>query len=237
MTFRTGLLLAFAGGVVAPWLLAPMSSLVSVAPTQAASEGLAQCLVLTGFLFVPASIFAPVVGAMFPSYWNATPVTIIRSRPFEILLGILAVCVAYGVSAIGSSLVWPVTWWVLAPMLVAVGLGGLAAIWLVWYSLAIFDAERLAMAIRDTAPKRADKETAERAANDLCRLVRGLRERERPTAAAKAIDQLRLVWERHGAKLTGTRGLTDRVLNECIKDYGKRAEVRQAVEECRGALP
>ena len=124
----------------------------------------------------------------------------------------------------------------MAPMLVAVATGGLTAIWLVWYSLAIFDPERLAKAIRDTAPPRADNETAERAANDLCRLVRGLRERERPTAAAKVIDQLRLVWERHGAKVMGTRGLTNRVLDECMKQYGRRPEVRLAVKRCRGAL-
>ena len=38
MTFRTGLLLVFAGGIVAPWLLAPTSSLVNVGPTPAASH-------------------------------------------------------------------------------------------------------------------------------------------------------------------------------------------------------
>jgi hypothetical protein len=59
---------------------------------------------------------------------------------------------------------------------------------------------------------------------------------QRPTVRHKAIDRLRLVWERHGAKVNSTRGLTNRVLDECMKDYGKRKDVQQAVEKCRGAL-
>jgi hypothetical protein len=224
-------------GAAIPWVVAPVAARW-VAPAEQASDALPQSLVLTGFLFIPASIFAPVLGSMFPSFWRATPVSIIRAEPFLRLLLILGFCVSYGVSATLASFVWDPTWPVVAPLLVSVALGGLATIWLIAYSLSLFDPEHLADAILSTAPERADSAAAIRVAGDLSRLVRGFRERERPVAAAHAIDRLTRLYARHADKVDDDSiRLTGRVLQECMDRYGYRPEVQEAVRQCRSRLP
>lgn len=228
--------IVFAAGCVAPWPLAALGAVLRIGPDQTASNGLADCVVLTGFLFVPASIFAPAVGAMFPNYWNATPVTIIASRPFQRLLWLLLLAIGYVVSSIGVSLLWQTTWLVLAPMLVLAGVGGFLAVRLVAYSLVIFDPVQLAHAIAGTPPM-PNQDPSVTAANDLCRFIRGLVERGRPDAAADAIDQLRGLWKREGAKLAEARRLTDQVLAECDGRYPGRTRIQSAVDACKAALP
>lgn len=208
------------------------------------SKALPSALVLIGFLLVPASIFAPVVGAMFPKYWSATPVTVIRRGPLNLLLWLLVATLVYAVTSLVTAPMVPLKqrWLAVPLLLVVVAFVSVQAVRLIAYSLAILDPDRLTEHLRDTAINSSSGRRTRTAFNDLCRLTRGLMREERPTAAQRGIESMSKV---HGVKARwlgdDSLGLAARVLRECnLKWAGGRTpslqRARRAAKDCWYAM-
>ena len=193
---------------------------------------LAQGLALAGLLLVPAAIFTAVIGAMSPNYWKATPQALIRFSPHDQLLTILAITLGYGVAASIGALFWPPTWFLSVPMLLLVGAGAVAVIWLIGHSLAIIDPLRLGEMIREWGE---DQDNAYVAFNDLCRLVRGMKERERRDVAKTTVGHMRTLWERHGAEVALNGEFALRILGE-IDNKWNQPDMRAVTDACRRAM-
>jgi hypothetical protein len=201
-----------------------------------AENGLDQSLVLAGFLFVPAAIFTVVVGAMFPTYSNATPVMVIRKNPLLSFLPWLALTLGYGVGAIACRSVFKASWLVALPMLGLVGFGAIRTVQLVGYSLTLLDPIRLTDWIASYAMDRKGSALVVPAFNDLCRLLRGMCEGERPITAENIMKAMMTSWERHSDKLQFERPLALRVLKECEVEWSRRPQTMQVIGACRDKI-
>jgi hypothetical protein len=206
------------------------------AATPESGGALQVALLLTGLLFVPASIFAPVVGSMFPSYWKATPVGVIELGPLRELLAALVATLTYGGVATVLSLVpgfGGATWLVVFPALIGVASGTYRAAQLVDFSLRVFDPEWLADWLRAQARRGPDPNS--QAFADLCRLLRGMIERERVSVALHIIV---LMTEMALAREPGVelhRDLALRVLRETRQKW-RRTAIKQATWACATAI-
>jgi hypothetical protein len=228
---------ALAGAIVA-FLVAAAPTLAPgrfpFAPDDGSKAAIDQALVLISLLFVPAAIFPSVIGAMFPAYSNATPVTLIRHTPLHTLLPFFAAALGAAVAAGVSAAFWPTTWFLAAPVLALVGLASVAAVWVIAYTLALLDPIRLADIVAERGLKTSDPEQAIDATGDLARLLRGMLGAHRLEVAIHLIGRLERVWQRHGAVLDPY--LSERVLTEVEAAWGKDKRVRLAVTGCRAAI-
>ena len=213
----------FAGvvGIAALALAIAISTLVPIDSPPDLTAVLPNVLVLSAILLLPASIFPPVVGSMFPKYWRATPVTVIRRGPMYWLLVVLTATLAYGAGSLVATEVLPLsqTWLVPLVLISVVGLLVIQSMWLIGYSMSILDPDRLITYLQRVGVG-GNHDVTRTAFNDLCRLTRGLKDEERPTAAQHAIESLAQVHaKRAGALGESERGLAARVLSDCKRDW------------------
>ena len=203
-------------------------------PTPEAATILQTGLLLTGLLFVPASIFVPVVGAMFPTYWNATPVGLIRLAPLRSLLSVLVGTITYGVVATLLGLLPPLqgmTWVSAFPMVLAVSAGAYRAAQLVAFSLSVFDPIWLA----DWLASESGAAGGDQSFADLCRLLRGMIKRERRTVAVHIIGLMAAMAEAADGGAELHRDLALRVLREADAKWTGR-DIHEASAACRQSL-
>jgi hypothetical protein len=225
------------GAVVAVALAAAPSiapSLVTPGPSPEAGAALDRALLLVALLFLPASIFPAVVGAMFPSYSAATPVVVVRHTPLHAILPLFAAAIGYAVAASAAAIWWPITWLVAFPLVVLVGLGAIAAVWLLGYTLALLDPIRLTDIIAERGLGTNDGRRANAAAGDLCRLLRGMKEQQRLEVCLHILGNIETMWRHHSGSLED--GLCLNVLDEIEAQWGKRRRVREAVASCRAVI-
>ncbi|HJP89067.1 MAG TPA: hypothetical protein VJ850_08540 [Candidatus Limnocylindrales bacterium] len=167
-------------------------------------------LTLTALLLVPASIYVAALGAMFPSFDPATPVSLIGSWPRRIFR-LAMVTLGFGVAAAGlDAFGVPIGPIATSVFVVLVGVGLVDAVWLLDVSLLIINPDRLGQMLADRAlrPRRvgplgrpSDTEV-EQIFDDLARLARELGNRGRPTAASHAIDHLTDIRAAFGGRLS-----------------------------------
>jgi hypothetical protein len=194
------------------------SSAIPVANPPDYGGVLPNLVTVLGFLLVPASIFPSIIGSMFPRFWNATPVTLLNLAPLRRVLLLLTGGVTYALVAfLAAPLLATRQQWLVVPVLsVAVMFGTVMTAQLVGFSLAMLDPDQLSKYLHGVAARERDKEKARQAFNDLCRMVRGLSEAERPTAAEHAITLLGGIGTLRPSLLgADERGLAARVLTEC----------------------
>ncbi len=219
-------------GAASALVATKVSITVGAAANDASISAVGQALALAGLLLVPAAIFTAVVGAMFPTYWKATPQALIRFSPHSLLLTLLAVALGYGIAASVAGLIWPPTWIVAAPLLLLVGARAVSVIWLIGHSLAIIDPLRLSEMIREWG------ETEEHAAvafTDLCRFARGMAERERRDVVKVTIRHMQTLWERRGGAVELDGQFAQRVLKE-IDARWNRPDMRAETDACRQVM-
>jgi hypothetical protein len=224
---------------------------------QSAENALDQSLVLAALLFVPGAVFSVVVGAMFPSYWKASPVSVVRNSPLIPFLRVLAPTVGYGVAAVASRSVFDASWLVGLPVLLGIGIGAILTVYLVGYSLGLLDPRALVDEIARYVEKgrtqadicryarrgmtldQIERYAGKRKAvpfGDLCRLLRGMAERERITVALYIMEVMENLWEQYSEDLAEHQRLALRVLRECEKKWGHREYAREAIYACRTVI-
>jgi hypothetical protein len=169
--------------------------LLAVLPHPDWADARNQCLVVAGLLLVPASVFPAVVGSMFPTYWRATPQTVVARNPVDTILDWLALLLTYALVA----LVLPATGLLVVPLIAAVFVVALKALRAVAFSLLILDPIRFAQRLRDLCLR--NQSLMLEAHGDLCRFIRGLREEKRRSAVAQCIGLLESVWKERKAEL------------------------------------
>ena len=215
---QAGYLVAASLGFAGYVLTALASSAIHVGNPPDYSAVLPNIVTILGFLLVPASIFPSVVGSMFPRFWNATPVTLLNLAQLRGVLLLLAGGVTYALVAflVAPLLATQQQWLVVPVLTIAVIIATVMTVRLVGFSLAMLDPDRLSKYLQGVAASRRDERTARQAFNDLCRMIRGLLEAERPTAAEHAITLLGAIEAiRPGLLGADERGLAARVLTEC----------------------
>jgi hypothetical protein len=155
-------------------------------------------LTLSALLLVPASIYVAALGAMFPNFDPATPVSLIGAWPrriFRLAMMTLGFGVAAaGLDAFGFS-IGPISTLLFIAL---VGVGLVDAVWLLDASLLIINPDRLGQMLADRALRprvigpfgRPSDNEIEQIFDDLARLARELGRRGRPTAASHAVDHL-----------------------------------------------
>jgi len=205
-------------GLAAYMLAIVASSAIRLGSPPEYGAVLPNVVTVLGLLLVPASIFPSVVGSMFPRFWRATPVTLLNLAQLRWVLLLLAGGVTYALVAFLAAPLFP-PWqqWLVVPVLtLAVIVATVLTVWLVGYSLAMLDPDRLSQYLHDVASGARDEQAARQAFNDLCRMIRGLLEAERPTGAEHAITLLGAIGRRRSSVLgADERGLAARVLTEC----------------------
>jgi hypothetical protein len=209
------------------------SQFLALAPSPEAGSALNEGVALAGLLLVPAAIFTAVVGAMFPTYWKATPQALVRFSPHAHLLTVLAVTLGYGVMASIVAVLAPVTWLVAIPVLVGVGVGSITVIWLIGHSLAIMDPLRLAQMVHDWG---LDPRHTTVAIHDLARLARGMIERERKHVATEMIRHIEDLVRSHRPTDRVDRAFVHRVLDEAEEFWTDDSAIAASVYACRLAL-
>lgn len=155
-------------------------------------------LTLSGLLLVPASIYVAALGAMFPSFDPATPVTLIGRWPRQIFR-LVMVTLGFGIAAAGVDAfgvaVGPLATLVFLVLVLA---GLIDAVRLLDASLLIIDPDRLGQMLANRALHpmtigpfgKPSTLEVNQAFDDLARLARELARKGRPTAAAHAVDRL-----------------------------------------------
>ena len=133
----------FVGGIAAatPLALSLMAEMWDQAPLRHGRDAITAGIGLSAVMLVPASVFGPAVGAMFPDYDRATPVAVIDDDAFGWLLGFVTIGLFFGGSVLAFDLA-------ATPLLVAafglvVGGALVLSAWLVQHSLSILDPDRL----------------------------------------------------------------------------------------------
>lgn len=184
------------------------AGLAGLEPDDRAARAIDVSLVVAGLLLVPASIYVPALGAMFPSYWNATPVILIEAGPVVRLLDVIAPILGFGLAAV----LLPATMPLAMVMVVAVGVGVALTLTMIRYSLRLLDPLAVAMMLRDLCLGRPDPEVP---FSDLVRLVHGLKDRERKDAATTAIGHMQEAIETRGIDKLGHAEAARSVLTEC----------------------
>ena len=106
-------------------------------------------LTLGAILLIPPSILAAGVGAMFPRYDRATPVTLVNDPTYGLLLGSVTFDLFLGVSIQVLGLQTSVL--PLALFAVVLALALLMAVWLIGHSLAVLDPDRMSVFLADRA--------------------------------------------------------------------------------------
>jgi hypothetical protein len=188
-----------------------------------AYDMLATGLTISSILIVPISIFSAVVGAMFPAFGRATPVTLVRASPASTSITLLSATLSYGIVSGLLAGLWPVT--VLSGLVFGVLLlfASVAALALVRTSVQILDPVGLAEWIAGHVPnrqilgrKRATDLMSIAIWGDLCRLVRGYNDARRVEAAAQVLDIQAIAFERRLAVIPKMRiEFASRVIGEC----------------------
>ena len=216
----TLLVVLLVGGIAVamPLALSQLADMLDQAPLRHGRDAITAGIGLSAVMLIPASVFAPAVGAMFPNYDRATPVAVIDDGAFRWLLGLVTVGLFFGGSVLAFDLA--ATPLLIAAFGVVVGCALVLSAWLVEHSLSILDPDRLSAFLADRAThhpvlrslRRPDPNQPFR---DLCRVVRGYLDRQRPMAAANAIDRMTDVWRVQGERVNkDSRSLAARVLGE-----------------------
>jgi len=211
-------LLAGIVGIVAPLALSQLAATWDLPPVGQGRDAITAGIGLSAVMLIPPSVFAAAVGAVFPNHDRATPVTVIDDSAFGWLVSLVTVGVFFGGSVLGFDLA--ATSLLIAAFGIVVGGALVLSAWLVQHSLSILDPDRLSAFLADRAThhpvlrslRRPDPNQPFR---DLCRVVRGYLDRQRPMAAANAIDRMTDVWRVQGERVNkDSRSLAARVLGE-----------------------
>jgi hypothetical protein len=207
-------------GVASSLVLARFEA-INAFPHLASDPGLVGIgLGLGALLLIPPSILAAGVGTMFPRYDRATPVTLVNDPTYGVLLGSVTFGLFLGVSIQVFGLQKSPLPLGLFGIVLAIAL--LVAVWLISHSLAVLDPDRMSAFLADRAVRHPFlgplvRPDPNQPFKDLCRLTRGYLERQRPSAAANAIDQMTAVWRVQGHRLDrDAHGLAARVLGESL---------------------
>jgi hypothetical protein len=205
-------------GLATPIFLAEVGRAWNMAPLDQGRDMVAAGLSVYALMLIPASIFAPAVGSMFPNFDRSTPITLIDDGAIRWLLRLVAFGLAFGASTLGFDV--PVTAPVLAALGATLGSALVLAIWLIQHSLSIFDPDYLSAFLAQRATQRPlltpwRRSDPNQPVKDLCRLVRGYLNAQRPSAAEHAIDRLTEVWRLQGKRIDEEgRQLAARVIGE-----------------------
>jgi hypothetical protein len=205
--------------------MASVATGAGFAPDDQARQAIGSVLVVGGFLLVPAAVYPPVIGAMFPQYWHATPVVVVRTGPLPYLLLVVAAIAGFGPTVLLLAPTWPLV----AGLAVLVAVGATLAVLLTADALSLLDPMQVLDRLRADC-MRGGQDQAIEAFGDLCRFTRGMRERRRRDTAVYGVRYIGECWAgRHHDLTPRLQRLAINTLGETGQQWPRTVDVSPAV--------